>query len=904
MFRAMKLHLRKTCIYVATLMTAIATVSTPATAQTESQNPKNQREWLVKRHSQLSTNGDPQPGTIHDVARIGLKDGDPIKDTGVEDGGGSKGAPWFSVDDESENAERNYIQIDLDKPLNEILNGNKDLVVYTKRHTRGGVNHPTGFEVQASTDGKSWEKIAYAYFLYRGNLLKSNSEYESITYGEGTKEYSSRLEIPEAARSKQYKFLRFYVIANNTKTRVNNTSRRSAMMSSFNVMAIAKDANYSQILVDRFHLLTDYSYKYYNYDFIPTFGIFNDRNKVGLTCKQLIDDPNSGPLDLTNYTEWPTEATWHDSPWMANVGMDSIYWHKDLDYLKNLGIEMPVYKKLTNKTDSRIANKKFVPLSNKTGLASEENYTEVENWRQPAHEVEHVLYAIPGDAIALYPYYEIGNDKVVDVMKHYFTTFAHWYNYRTGGNVVDENGTRVLDFLTDPSFVCKSQNFGYYGGLGISGYTKTDAWDPSKNYIEYDKKITPNGTVVSYSKKESNLGDENMITVKINSVEGLIEFQEEYNKGKYSVNAQLYVQLGAVGTVYENGVFDFTGVKGLKPIGNDDYPFSGIFDGKWCPIKNYVADGTTMGIFGKINPETTTINKFISVNNSSDESIFITNLSIDKNNKHEKSVRIILKSAEDFDKFNSDYNSGKYNFAESNITVELDPSGTFDFTTISSFTKLENFKGVFDGHSVVISGKTYNDIFDDNLDGKIISNLVLSSESDPVIIDNIESVETINVKDGVKTQNAVIRIKTEKGFVLFQQAYNRGEYDSKTVNVELASKTGSFDFSKISEKMEPIGVIYNEYDDTQKHPFKGSFDGKGQRITNLHITGTNNVGLFGTVGSKTVIKNIYIDERCTFEGTGEHVGLIGQFYGKIQKYQYYQILLLLRIFHQNNIVVV
>lgn len=96
----------------------------------------------------------------------------------------------------------------------------------------------------------------------------------------------------------------------------------------------------------------------------------------------------------------------------------------------------------------------------------------------------------------------------------------------------------------------------------------------------------------------------------------------------------------------------------------------------------------------------------------------------------------------------------------------------------------------------------------------------------------------------------------------------------------MASKTGSFDFSKISEKMEPIGVIYNEYDDTQKHPFKGSFDGKGQRITNLHITGTNNVGLFGTVGSKTVIKNIYIDERCTFEGTGEHVGLIGQFYGK------------------------
>ena len=44
------------------------------------------------------------------------------------------------------------------------------------------------------------------------------------------------------------------------------------------------------------------------------------------------------------------------------------------------------------------------------------------------------------------------------------------------------------------------------------------------------------------------------------------------------------------------------GEKQLKPIGNDNYPFCGVFDGQWRVIKNavFVAEGNYDGLFGKV----------------------------------------------------------------------------------------------------------------------------------------------------------------------------------------------------------------------------------------------------------------------------------------------------------------
>ena len=111
-------------------------------------------------------------------------------------------------------------------------------------------------------------------------------------------------------KKKPYKYLRFYVTANNTKNRVtdtdgNLTDRRTMKLLSFNVIALGSDDNYSDILVDRFHLLTDYSYKYYNYDFVNTLGIFEPRNrksKVYYGGDKLLD------YDITGYTKWPGES--------------------------------------------------------------------------------------------------------------------------------------------------------------------------------------------------------------------------------------------------------------------------------------------------------------------------------------------------------------------------------------------------------------------------------------------------------------------------------------------------------------------------------------------------------------------------------------------------------------------
>lgn len=551
---------------------ALAALSLSATAE---------RRWLITHHSQLSTNkpisSEDKIDIYHElpngekryyhVNRIGLTDGDPVKDDALtkeeREMGGTEGQRWESWDDPNA-SERNFLQVELKKPLNELISPEETLVVYTKRHARSGHGHPTGFEIRASETGNDWDNapvIAYAYLIYRGNNRKNDGDGATVD-NNSTKEYSARLEIPEDEKKKPYKYLRFYVTANNTKNRVtdtdgNLTDRRTMKLLSFNVMSLGPDDNYSDILVDRFHLLTDYSYKYYNYDFVNTLGIFEPRNrksKVYYGGDKLLD------YDITGYTKWPGES---GSPW-TDAG-DSIYWNKDVEFLKNINVKMPVYKKTTHKDDIRISENSTVPE------------TQSPNWRQPVHEVEHVLYAIPGDPIALYPFYEFGDPhpSTGTPNTRYHNTFIHWYNYRTGGNVKEENGTRLLDFLVDPSIVCKSANYGFYTGLNISGYTKFDSTD---------QKEPPT---------ESNI-------ISISSVDELIAFQQKLNSGEYS-----NIQKGLQVTLDPTQVYDFTG-KDFEPIGTTEHPFIGTFNGQGATISNLVInrpEDSHIGLFGHLKSD-------------------------------------------------------------------------------------------------------------------------------------------------------------------------------------------------------------------------------------------------------------------------------------------------------------
>ncbi len=74
------------------------------------------------------------------------------------------------------------------------------------------------------------------------------------------------------------------------------------------------------------------------------------------------------------------------------------------------------------------------------------------------------------------------------------------------------------------------------------------------------------------------------------------------------------------------------------------------------------------------------------------------------------------------------------------------------------------------------------------------------------------------------------------------------------------------DMQGYSDKFVPIG--------TGNYPYCGTFDGQNHRIKNLHITGVNNVGLFGTVTGNTVVQNLIFDSSCSVSGVS-YVGVIG-----------------------------
>ena len=61
---------------------------------------------------------------------------------------------------------------------------------------------------------------------------------------------------------------------------------------------------------------------------------------------------------------------------------------------------------------------------------------------------------------------------------------------------------------------------------------------------------------------------------------------------------------------------------------------------------------------------------------------------------------------------------------------------------------------------------------------------------------------------------------------------------------------------------------------TEENPFKGTYDGQGYAISDINITGENNLGLFGYVSSPdAVIENVVVTSG-TVQGTGRSYGAI------------------------------
>lgn len=442
------------------------------------------REWLIKSGAQLSSNAtsalEPEPFS-------NLIDGDST-------------TYWHSDYNDatytSTVTEPHYLQVDLGTPLT--LNDDEDIVIYTRRRSGVAHAHPTTLRIEGSNDGTSWAPVAHAYFVYRGPR---------------TEEYSSRIH-PSAS----YRYFRFTVTANNSRTTYRTADGRDIRfmnLAEFNILRLGSTENYSDKLIDRFRLTTDY-YDLGNLKFEHTHGIADARNRY---------NDYQTALNLNGLFD-------ADGNWTK----DKEFW--DEAAKKNLKLAKPDMTYLDSSTEADIRPGSGV--------------------RQRANEMEHILYAVPGDAIALYPYYDFNTTD------NYKEQYVHWYDYYTGGS------NPYLDFLINPENVVRTTDNGFFGGTSFGSVQFQNATTDGMSHPGW---------------------------FAISSVADWKTFADRVNKGETSLNAYLLIDINnnkevlpSVGTPehpYRGHFNGFGHSFGDALFGNDDY--GGIF--------GYVAPGAVIEDF-------------------------------------------------------------------------------------------------------------------------------------------------------------------------------------------------------------------------------------------------------------------------------------------------------------------
>ena len=118
----------------------------------------------------------------------------------------------------------------------------------------------------------------------------------------------------------------------------------------------------------------------------------------------------------------------------------------------------------------------------------------------------------------------------------------------------------------------------------------------------------------------------------------------------------------------------------------------------------------------------------------------------------------------------------------------------------------------------------------------------------------------LGYSEGTIINDSTFYIETPQELIDFAKYVKKGGNGSK------AYLMADIDMNGHNDDFIPIG--------TGQKPFCGTFDGQGHRVTNLHITGSNNTGFFSTVTGGATIKNFILDATCSVSGES-YVGLIG-----------------------------
>ncbi len=129
------------------------------------------------------------------------------------------------------------------------------------------------------------------------------------------------------------------------------------------------------------------------------------------------------------------------------------------------------------------------------------------------------------------------------------------------------------------------------------------------------------------------------------------------------------------------------------------------------------------------------------------------------------------------------------------------------------------------------------------------------------VYDRVEWMDEMLSYGRLREENGVYQITSAMDLCTFSQMVNdMGETDASAV------LTADIDMEYLSQDFQPIG--------TAENTFVGKLDGKGHVIRNLHISGSENMGLFGYVGSCTLC-NIVFDESCSVDGQSRVAMLVG-----------------------------
>ncbi|MDE6548044.1 MAG: hypothetical protein K2L22_03505 [Muribaculaceae bacterium] len=644
--------------------------------------------------------------------------------------------------------------------------------------------------------------------------------------GSYTNEYSSRIPISDiwtkSGMTGVLRKLRFTVLATNGN-KASDSKNIAIAMNCFDVLKIGQNENYSDTFKDRFHLNTDYRTHLRDYTFRHTQGIFDDVNRV--------------------------------------EGWDKISDAEKNELKSTYGIDIPEFELISN---SSTKNKPICTLAPGQSL-------------QPTHEVEHILYAMPGDVINLYPYYELYHTD------QFYENFSHWYDYKTGGRLkypdVSTTGWTndfdMLDFLTDPEKIQISDREGFFAGFGMAGINDfsetTYTVNNVNDYINAVKDINEHQkfSFINITASELDFNNRNDIPMLGDGY----EFQGIINGNGTTIKNLKYQKsekdrVGLIGTaggtvVVKNLILDKSctfignkqigGIVGYLNSGSISisdirteatlYSSANISDQNAGGILGY-SSGTCNGfkisdcyIGGKIgdNNNATAFNAAViagwwgAVNNSS-----LTNIVVDCN-------------------LIGPDNSGN------GLRYYVRHGGSKQEVSVSE-SGIKSRGGI----SFV---NCYGDLQpDDECWKPFRTTATLPSDANTTLTG--WNLTTMTPPMNTASPNYTYKVGNVTEYINAVNAINGGQYSA---NIEL---TADINFN--GQAGIPMIGAYDAYGNTA---FKGHFNGRGFTIRGLKIdTPTENmVGMFSCVGDGAVIENLIIDESCEFVGKS-YVGIIGRMY--------------------------